>query len=480
MVVNGEDIAPSEIRRRNLSRVLYELHLRGSFTRSELAVRLRINRSTVASLIGDLAARGLVWERSRDRQSVPPTPGRPSSVVELCHEGPAALAIELSTDWIRAAVIGLGASVAASTRKDLPLASSTPEWAVAEIHEMVLPMLRELAPGPRVAAIGVSAPGAVRAEDGYLHYAPNLGWRDVPLGNLVERKFADMQVPVFVGNDADLAASAEHLRGSGRGTADFICLWGEGGIGAGVVIGGRSLAGAAGYAGEVGHMAVEPEGAPCHCGSHGCWETQVGEEALLRRSGRDPSGGSEAVAELLEAADRGDTRALAAMAESGRWLGIGIAGLVNVFNPSRVSLGGLYARVYPYSRDDLVRELDSRAMPGPRAMVELTIASLGPDALLLGAAELALAPILNDPAIVPLSGDRSHAGIRRRTSPPSKGWSPRQPAQGGDHQGEFSGRFSLTPSDLPGAPQKHRVVGKQSTPREGGVPSWTPGSSQYP
>jgi predicted NBD/HSP70 family sugar kinase len=417
------EIAQSETRRNNLSRMLLELHLRGSLSRSELAGTLGLNRSTVASLIAELAARGLVWERMHGKPAPEPTPGRPSPVVEICREGPAALALELSTDWIRVAVIGLGAYVAASVTKELSLASSTPEQALDEAHHLVETMLAGLNQGPRVAAIGVSAPGAVRAEDGYLHHAPNLGWRDVPLGALIADRFSDLGVPVFVGNDADLAASAEHLRGSGRGTDDFISLWGEGGIGAGIVVGGRALSGAAGYAGEVGHMTIDPDGTECSCGSHGCWETLVGEEALLRRSGRDLNGGSAAVADLLGAAATGNQEALAAMAESGRWLGIGIAGLVNVFNPSRVALGGLYARIDTYSRRALMQELGGRAMPGPRAMVELTTASLGADALLLGAAELALAPILHDPTSVSTPGDATAIRSRRRTRAFSDGWS---------------------------------------------------------
>jgi predicted NBD/HSP70 family sugar kinase len=205
-----------------------------------------------------------------------------------------------------------------------------------------------------------------------------------------------------VGNDADLATSAEHLRGSGRGTTDFICIWGEGGLGAGIVVDGRLLAGSAGYAGEVGHVTVDPDGDLCHCGARGCLESVVGEEALLRRSGRDPLGGTAALEDLIGAADRGDQAALSALAESGRGLGIGIAGLVNIFNPNRVSLGGLYARVYPYVRAPILRELEKRAMPAPRAMVDLVTVRLGANALLLGAAELALAPLLNDPAIMPL------------------------------------------------------------------------------
>jgi predicted NBD/HSP70 family sugar kinase len=405
MVIRGEGgVAQAEIRQGNLSRMLRELHLGGPLSRSELATELRLNRSTVASLIGELAARGLVWERSRTKR-LPQAPGRPSPVVVLRRDGPGALAVDLSTDWIGAAVIGLGGSMIDSTRRDRSLANTDPAEIVDELHGLVGPLLDRVDDGPRIVAIGVSIPGAVRAEDGHLHHAPNLGWRDVPMGDLIRHRFRDLNVPVFVGNDADLAASAEHLRGSGRGSDDFICLWGEGGIGAGFVVGGRALAGAAGYAGEVGHLTVDPNGSLCHCGSRGCWEAEVGEEALLRRSGRDPLGGTLALADLLSAADRGDKVALAALAESGRWLGIGLAGLVNVFNPTRVSLGGLFARIFPYVREAVVRELDSRAMPAPRAMVELTTALLGANTLLLGAAELALAPTIYDPTIVPLSGD---------------------------------------------------------------------------
>jgi predicted NBD/HSP70 family sugar kinase len=439
------EIAQGEIRRRNLSRILNQLHLRGSMTRSELALSLRVNRSTVASLVAELSSRGLVVERRRGRALPQPAPGRPSPVAELSVEGPAVLALEFSTDWIRTAVIRLGASVVACAEIDRALSALTLSSTLDGAYELVARMLAELPRRPRLVAIGVSVPGVVRAEDGHVYHAPNLGWNDVALGTLVRQRFASLGVPVFVGNDADLATWAEHLRGSGRGTDDFICLWGEGGLGAGVVVGGRALAGAAGYAGEVGHMVIDPNGPECRCGSRGCWESEVGEEALLARSGRDPSGGSAAVSDLLAAAAAGDRRALDAMAESGRWLGIGIAGLVNIFNPARLALGGLNARIYPYSKEALLRELNWRAMPAPRAMLELTTARLGADALLIGASELAFAPILQDPTIVPLSGDPAPVDFRRRASPPLDRWSRPQPAQGGDNRLEFSGQLSLSP-----------------------------------
>ena len=320
--------------------------------------------------------------------------------MELRQDGPGALAVDIATDWVGAAVIGLGGKIIASTRRDRSLFNVAPEKAVEDLNGLVRPMLAGLDKGPRIVAIGVSVPGLVRSADGHLHAAPALGWRDVQMGDLIKDQFEDLNAPVFVGNDADLATSAEYLRGSGRGTTDFICIWGEGGLGAGIIVDGRLLGGSAGYAGEVGHVTLDPNGDLCHCGARGCLEAAVGEEALLRRSGRDPLGGTAALEDLIAAADRGDAVALAALAESGRGLGIGIAGLVNIFNPNRVSLGGLYARVHPYVRPAILRELEWRAMPAPRAMVDLVTVRLGGNAPLLGAAELALAHLLNDPATV--------------------------------------------------------------------------------
>jgi len=403
MGIRGEiEGAQAEIRRRNLSRMLRDLHLSRPLSRSELAVRLRLDRSTVASLVSELAARGVVRERRRSG-AIPQSPGRPSPVVELLPDGPGALAVDIATDWLGAAVVGLGGKIIASTRRDRSLCNTPPETVVEELESLVRPMLAGLENGPRIVAIGVSVPGLVRSEDGHVHLAPALGWRDVEIGQLIREQFTELNIPVFVGNDADLATSAEYLRGSGRGTTDFICIWGEGGLGAGIVVAGRLLGGSAGYAGEVGHVTIDPNGDMCHCGARGCLESVVGEEALLRRSGRDPLGGTAALEDLIAAADRGDRVAIAALAESGRGLGIGISGLVNIFNPNRVALGGLYARVYPYVRAPILRELETRAIPAPWAMVDLVTVRLGGNALLLGAAELALAPTLDDPGALPLA-----------------------------------------------------------------------------
>lgn len=408
--IRDDVAAQSEIRRHNLSRLLTALHQDGPQTRSQLSARLRVNRSTVASLVGELAARGLVIER-RARQNAPSPPGRPSPVVVLRPDGLAAVALELSTDWLRAAIVSLGGEVIASDTHSGPVALMSPEETAHELHALATSLLALTGPRRRIVGVGVSVPGGVRQEDGFVTHAPNLGWGQVAFGSLLREAFGEL--PVAIGNDADLATLAEHLRGSGRGTSDFICLWGEGGIGAGFITGGRPLAGAAGLAGEVGHMAVDPGGAPCHCGSRGCWEAVVGEEALLRRSGRSPMAGSEGVDGLLRDAAAGDPRARAALEQTGRWLGTGIAGLINIFNPTRVALGGVYSRIYPEVSQIVLREVERRAMAAPRGMVEILPVQLGSQALLLGAAELVFAPILDDPTVVrPVRPDGNDAQLQ--------------------------------------------------------------------
>jgi D-xylose transport system substrate-binding protein len=245
--------------------------------------------------------------------------------------------------------------------------------------------------------IGVAVVGVVRRDDGLVSTAPNLGWRDAPLGIALRRALRS-RAPLVIANEADLGALAEHRRGAAVGADDVVFLSGEVGLGGGLIVGGRPLTGVAGYAGEIGHLPVNPvAGSVCRCGAVGCWETEVGEDALLVRAGRPAGGGRVAVEAVVAAAESGDERALAALAEVGRWLGIGLAGLVNTLSPRRVVLGGRFALLHPFVLAPVEDELDRRALDAPRGHVEIVPAALGADAPLIGAAELAFEPMLNDP-----------------------------------------------------------------------------------
>lgn len=183
-----------------------------------------------------------------------------------------------------------------------------------------------------------------------------------------------------------------------RGAGDIVYVSGEVGVGGGVLVDGRPLAGADGYGGEIGHMPVNPTGAACRCGSTGCWETEVGEDALLRLAGRSAGSGRAGVDAVLAAAEAGEPAATAALDHVGHWLGVGLAGLVNIFNPRLIVLGGRFARLAPNVTATIELELDRRALGASRGLVRVLPAELGEDAPLLGAAELAFERLLDDPA----------------------------------------------------------------------------------
>jgi predicted NBD/HSP70 family sugar kinase len=382
------------VRRANLSAIARELHARGALSRSELVARTGLTRSAIRGLISEFVAANLALETRSEPDGLP---GRPSPLVQPRREAAVVLALEIAVDSLAAAIVGLGGTTIERLRIDRPRGHSSVEAVTRDLVRLTarlrhLPRLR-----PALLGVGVAIVGVVRREDGQVSTAPNLGWRDVPLGARLTTAL-DLDVPTFIANDADLGALIELRRGAARGADDLLFIAGEVGVGGGIVVAGRPLTGVAGYAGEIGHISVNPAGRPCRCGSTGCWETEIGEEALLRRAGVPAEGGRRAVDQVIAAATAGEVQALAAVDEVGRWLGIGIAGLVNVLNPRVVVLGGLFSKLAPLLIPRVEEELDRFALAAPRATVRVAAAQLGIDAPLLGAAELAFEPFLADPA----------------------------------------------------------------------------------
>jgi predicted NBD/HSP70 family sugar kinase len=382
------------VRRANLSTIVRELHGSGTLSRSELVGRTGLTRSAIRGLIGELVGGRLATEGPATLDG---TPGRPSPLVRPDPNGAVVLALEIAVDSLAAATVGLGGEVVDLVRVDLPRGRSSVVDIAGVLADLAGSVQDRLPAPDAIVGVGVAVVGVVRRSDGMVSTAPNLGWRDEPLGvHLADALGWD--VPIAFANDADLAALAEHRRGVARGIDDIVLVWGSVGVGGGLVVDGEPLTGVAGYSGEVGHIPVNPDGLPCRCGSLGCWETEVGTSALLRRAGRPPEGGKDAVGEVLAEAEAGDPVALAAFAETGRWLGIGLAGIINILNPQLVVLGGRLAASYPYVRSTLEAELDRRVLRASRRIMHVVTTSLGADAPLLGAAELAFEPLLADPA----------------------------------------------------------------------------------
>jgi len=389
-----------EVRRHNLGSLLHLVHVHGATSRSDLTALTGLNRSTVGALTTELADAGLVSEQAPVGRG---GAGRPSIIVRPQTHRVYVLALDVGVDHIIAARVGLGGEVL--DRRELR--QSRGEYQTSKILRYVerlsASVLKGADPDSVCVGIGAGVCGVVSHADGLVRFAPNLGWVDVPFG----AQIADLlstTLPVAVGNDADLGAIAEHVRGAAKGSANVIFLSGEVGVGGGIILDGRPMTGAGGYGGEVGHMAVNPRGRLCRCGARGCWETEVGEEAALLAAGR-PDATIEAVVALSAAGDR---QAQAALRRVGGWLGIGVANLVNLFNPEVVVFGGVFRQLFP-ATEAQVRSALGTALAAPREQVRLALPQFGGDSTLVGAAEVAFAPLLDDPL-----GALAHGSVRLR------------------------------------------------------------------
>lgn len=391
-----------EVRRSNLSLVLTLLHRRGPLSRSQITSVSGLNRSTVGALVAELAEHGLAHERGSVARGV----GRPSLLVEPVAKSVVVLTLDVRVERTVAALVGLGGEVFARHERRHTKAVGNPDRIMKEMSELAHDMLASAPDGAVWIGTGIGIPGVVRTEDGLVRQAPNLGWVDVPLGEVIGDVLGVESSGLWVRNDADLGALAEHLRGAAREADNVVFLAGDVGIGGGVIVDSAPLVGAGGYGGEVGHMRVNPSGRVCRCGARGCWETEIGAEALVDAVRRS-SGVSASAAEILFAAREGDPASIQAVSGVAEWLGIGLVNLVHLLNPQAVVLGGHLAEVYALSSEQIVEQLD-RALPAAREQVRVMPAQLRRDATLVGGAEVAFTGLLADPVGVSTQARQLH------------------------------------------------------------------------
>jgi glucokinase-like ROK family protein len=258
--------------------------------------------------------------------------------------------------------------------------------------------------------IGIGVPGLVDINEGKLVFAPNLRWYDIPLRSLWSDRFG---LPVFVENEANAAALGEYYFGAARGVDNFIYLSAGIGLGGGILIGGRLFRGSNGYGGEVGHMTIQPDGDLCGCGKRGCWETLVGPRAIVRRVRKTlETGAVSQISQMvngnlkaitfetvIEAAQAGDTVALAALDEVAVNLGIGVANLVNIFNPQMIVLGGALNLASSYLLPAMQNAVCQNALKPACQGLSFTGSAHGTDACVMGTIALVLDEILREPIL---------------------------------------------------------------------------------
>lgn len=311
------------------------------------------------------------------------------------------IGIDVGGTKIAAGVVGTDGKIGARTHRDTP-ANSVDDTAAA-----ICDAAAELIADHEVEAVGIGAAGFVSSDRSTVLFAPNLAWRDEPLGARVSEV---LKVPVVVENDANAAAWGEFAFGAARHVEHMVCITVGTGIGGGVVIGGELLRGANGVAAELGHMRVVPGGHRCGCGARGCIEQYASGSALVREGRAQAESGSLAAAQMLsvceitdpaeltgpmitKAATAGDPCAMELFDDLGRWLGEGLASIATLFDPSMIVVGGGVS-----AAGDLLLKSATVAfeknLPAKanRPHPTFGLAELGNDAGIIGAADLARRP----------------------------------------------------------------------------------------
>jgi len=260
----------------------------------------------------------------------------------------------------------------------------------------------------------VGVPGLVDESTSTLLFAPNLGWHDVPLGALLRARFT---APVFVDNEANLAALGEHYFGAAKGHSEVIYISAGVGVGGGILRDGRLCRGITGFSGEFGHMTVVPQGELCNCGNRGCWETVASQSALFRLIRQAIAEGQPSrlpdmtagdldrltMPMILAAAQAGDAVVIKALEQVGRHLGIGIASLINALNPELVVLGGPLSLAERFLQPIIQAEVANRALRWNASCVQIVPARHGSDACVMGGVAAVLQSVLAHPWSGPYS-----------------------------------------------------------------------------
>jgi predicted NBD/HSP70 family sugar kinase len=379
-------------RKTNSASILDYLRLHAPLSRASLAKYTGLTRSSISRIANQLISENLIHEVGEQQDRV----GRPGTLIELNPIGGAAIGVELRVDCISVILTDFVAQIL--WRKAVPLTEGLDLPGYLEAAENLIAETIGHAElyAVKLLGIGVGVWGLVDIQTGVVRIAPNLKWRNLPLKQLWEDRFG---MPVLVENDANAAAMGEYYLGlpeNVKNVDDFIYLSTGIGLGGGIISAGKVFRGWNGYAGEVGHMTIDPKGELCMCGKRGCWETQVGtrvaEQNYKRRTGNSLP--FEQLVKLLRAKDPTCVEIFTAM---GVALGIGIGNLVNIFYPRSIVVGGALEGIadilLPIAREAFTMNSQFKFQED----IRIIPSALGSDSCVLGCVALVLDEVIRQP-----------------------------------------------------------------------------------
>jgi predicted NBD/HSP70 family sugar kinase len=356
-------------------------------SRAEVAAGTGLTKATVSSLVDDLIGGGLLIETEPSSRG---GAGRPGVGLRLATDGPAGLGIEIGSYALTACLVDLAGTVRhAGHHAGGPLGRP-----VAEVLDDVAALIREAleaarADGVTVAGVAVAVAGLVA--DGVVRSAASLQWSHVDVRAELAARLP--RLPELVLDNAVSLAALGELHACGE--PDFLYIGGDAEVGAGIVLRGELYRGARGYAGELGHVTIRPDGAYCRCGARGCLDAHAGPAQILTGAGLGPDG---SLTRLVALAKAGAHPALMALEEAGSALGVAAANAINLLDVDTVVLGGAFATLAPWLVGPVSREITDRVAATAWAPVTVRAATLGASATVLGAAGSVIHAIRDSPA----------------------------------------------------------------------------------
>jgi predicted NBD/HSP70 family sugar kinase len=384
----------TRLKRANLTELLRLIHYGGEISRSRLAEEAHITRSSVLGLVAELEERGLVEQVNG---SATGEVGRPSMLVRA-DDAVVAFTVAPRYDSIVVGTVGFSGRVLhRSTRivQQLP----SPEEFTEAAADLIAEHMALLAPGTRVAGIGVAIPGHVRTADGIVDSAYSLAWNDVRLAELLSGR---THLPVWLDNDGSLAAVAEQRFGAGRGMNDMILLFGAvGGIGGGLIVDGNLVRGRDGYAGELGHVPISDDERAGYAGIPGSLDSMVNRLELLDVLGLPRADDTTLAAAIAKRS--GEAAVDRVLARQADYLGRAIGLLINMFNPEAIVLTGFLGTLFDARRAGVMASVRRDSLERLADRCEVLLDTLGPDIVFIGAAELPFGHLIDDPLGHPIA-----------------------------------------------------------------------------
>jgi predicted NBD/HSP70 family sugar kinase len=370
------------VKKINKSIVLELLQKQSPISRASVAKQTGLTKATVSTLVAELMEDNLLYEIGTGESSG----GRKPVMLVFRQDAGYAIGVDLGVNYIHAVLTDLKGEIIKEQRTGLKGGGST-ENVLGELKRTLRMLIGHAPESPYgIVGIGIGVPG-ITDDKGTVLFAPNLGWRNVPLQRMLEEEFG---MPVTIDNEANAGAVGEKEFGAGRNTSNLIYISVGIGIGTGIILRNELYRGTSGYSGEMGHISIQADGKPCRCGNIGCWELYASENALLEQAAPLLPESHCELEDLVALAEGGSPEAAALFARAGYYLGVGITNIINIFNPELIIIGNRFAEAERWLGEPVRQVINTRSLPYHREKLRLEFAGLGSRSCVAGASTFAV------------------------------------------------------------------------------------------